>query len=327
MKVKKINTFTLCFLAALALIFPFFADNYILCIGISVLISALMGQSWNIMSGYAGQFSFGHAVFFGIGAYTSTALYTMFGVSPFVGMFVGAIAAALVGMAIGFLSFRYKLKGDYFALSTLAFAEIFRILVNNTKTLNGPAGILIPYMKDPVNYQFADDKAYYAVILVLVCIATLFIFVMTRSKLGLNLVAIKENQEAAAALGVNVLKYKLIAIGVSSAFAALAGTFYAQYYGFIDPTIVFAATISVSAIVPCIIGGSGTLYGPLIGALIIIPMQEICNSVFSASSGVNMIVYGALIVVFILFCPEGLYGRVTKLLTKKGDKNGIAQSE
>ncbi|MBQ9941569.1 MAG: branched-chain amino acid ABC transporter permease, partial [Christensenellaceae bacterium] len=292
MKTKKVDKVTLFILAAVGLIFPLMADNYILCIGISVLIAALLGQSWNIMSGYAGQFSFGHAVFFGIGAYTSTALYTMGGVSPWIGMIAGALIAALVGVIIGFLSFRYKLRGDYFALATLAFAEIFRIIFNNSKSLGGAAGILIPYLKDPAQFQFASDKTYYLVILAMVGIATAFIAWMSRHKLGLNLVAIKSNQEAAAALGVDVLKYKLIAIAVSAAFAALAGTFYAQYYGFIDPSIVFVATISVEAIVPCIIGGSGTMCGPLLGALIIIPLQEVCNSLFTASSGVNMIIYG-----------------------------------
>ncbi len=318
MSTKNINRVTLSVLLIVGILFPLFADFYVLCIGISVLIAALLGQSWNIMSGYAGQFSFGHAVFFGIGAYTSTALYTMLGVNPWIGMFIGAGVAAGVGAIIGFLSFRYKLRDDYFALATLAFAEIFRIIVNNTKSLGGATGILIPYLQDPLKFQFVSDKTYYYVIFIFVAVATVFIALMSRSKLGLNLVAIKGNQEAAAALGVNVLKYKLIAISSSAAFAAIAGTFYAQYYGFIDPSIVFAATISVEAIVPCIIGGSGTLYGPLLGALLIIPLQELCNSVFTSISGVNMIVYGAVIVAFILFCPDGIFGRVMKLKDKKG---------
>ncbi len=317
MNTKNINRITLSLLLIVGVLFPFFADYYILCIGINLLVAALLGQSWNIMSGYAGQFSFGHAVFFGIGAYTSTALYTMLGVSPWIGMIFGALMAAAVGAAIGFLSFRYKLRDDYFALATLAFAEIFRILVNNTKSLGGATGILIPYLQDPSEFQFASDKTYYYVILMLVALATVFIAVMSKSKPGLNLIAIKGNQEAAAALGVNVLKYKLIAISSSAAFAALAGTFYAQYYGFIDPSIVFASSISVEAIVPCIIGGSGTLYGPLLGALLIIPLQEICNSLFTGVSGVNMIVYGAVIVAFILFCPDGIFGRIMKLNKKK----------
>ena len=318
MSIKKINRIICIALVVIGILFPFVVNPYVLCIGISILIAALLGQSWNIMSGYAGQFSFGHAVFFGIGAYSSTALYTMFGLTPWIGMIVGAMLAALVGAGIGFLSFRYKLRGDYFALATLAFAEMFRILVNNTKGLGGAGGILIPYLQDSAEFQFADDKMYYFVILVMVGLATVLISKMAKSKLGLNLVAIKSNQEAAAALGVNVLKYKLIAISISAMFAAIAGTFYAQYYGFIDPSIVFASSISVEAIVPCIIGGSGTLYGPLFGALIIIPLQELSNSLFMASSGINMIVYGVLIVVFILFCPDGVYGRMIKRLTRKG---------
>ncbi len=320
MNTKKFNSITLTALIIVGVLFPIIFDGYVLCIGISVLIAALLGQSWNIMSGYAGQFSFGHAVFFGIGAYTSTFLYTKFGISPWIGMFAGAALAALVGAIIGFLSFRYKLRDDYFALATLAFAEIFRIIVNNTSTLGGATGLLIPYLENPAEYQFSGDKTYYFVILTLVCLATVFIYLLTKSKTGLNLVAIKANQEAAAALGVDVLKHKLIAISSSAIFAALAGTFYAQYYGFIDPSIVFDSAISVEAIVPCIIGGSGTLVGPLLGALLIIPLQEFCNSVFTSISGINMIVYGVLIVLFIMFCPDGIYGRIIKYVGKRKEK-------
>jgi branched-chain amino acid transport system permease protein len=135
---------------------------------------------------------------------------------------------------------------------------------------------------------------------------------MSRRKLGLCLIAIRENQEAAASLGVPVLRYKLTAMAISAAIAVMGGTFYAQYYGFIDPTVVFAASISVEAIVPCIIGGAGTLSGPLLGALLIVPLQEISNNLFEGISGVNMILYGALIVVFVVFCRNGIYGTVIR---------------
>ena len=314
MKTKRLEQGTLIVLLAIACIFPFLSGRYMLSVGISILIMALLGQSWNIMSGYAGQFSFGHAAFFGIGAYTSSILYLDHGISPWFGMIVGMCLAALVGLLIGVLSFRYKLRGDFFALVTLAFAEILRVLFNNTKALKGAAGVLIPYRINWQEFQFASDRAFYFVLLAIVIIVTVFIAMMSRRKFGICLVAIKENQDAASSLGVPVLKYKLLAMAISAAFAAMAGTFYAQYYGFIDPSVVFAASISVEAIVPCIIGGSGTLGGPLLGALIIIPLQEFSNNLFEGTNGVNMIIYGCLIVLFVVFCRDGIYGTIIRRL-------------
>lgn len=314
METKKLEKLTLFILLAAAVIFPMFSGRYLLSVGISVLIMALLGQSWNIMSGYAGQFSFGHAAFFGVGAYTSSILYVDYGISPWIGMIAGMCFAAMVGALIGILSFRYRLRGDFFALVTLAFAEILRVLFNNLKLLKGAEGVLIPYREQWTEFQFSEDQTFYFVLLAMVAIATIFIAVMSRRKLGICLVAIKENQGAARSLGVPVLKYKLIAISVSAAFAAMAGTFYAQYYGFIDPGVVFAAAISVEAIVPCIIGGAGTLGGPLLGALIIIPLQEISNTVFEGTNGLNMIIYGALIVIFVVFCRDGIYGTIIRRL-------------
>ncbi len=314
---KIINWCVLAVLVVALIVFPFVANGYILSVGISILITALLGQSWNLMSGYAGQFSFGHAAFFGLGAYTTAILYVDCGVTPWVGMIAGMGVSALVGVGIGYLSFRYRLKGDYFALATLAFAEIFRIIFNNTKALKGANGILIPYKQDWLQFAFASDITYFFIILAMVALATVCIYVMNKQKVGLNLIAIRENQDAANALGVNVLKYKLIAMATSAAMAAMAGAFYLLYYGFIDPTVAFSAEISVEAIVPCIIGGTGTLFGPILGAILIIPLQELCNLLFTNVSGINMIVYGVIIVVFIIFCPNGLYGRFVKRRKKK----------
>ena len=314
MKTKRLEQGTLLVLLAAAIVFPFLSGRYLLSVGISIMLMALLGQSWNIMSGYAGQFSFGHAAFFGIGAYASSILYLDHGLSPYLGMLVGMVLAALVGVLIGFLSFRYKLRGDFFALVTLAFAEILRVLFNNSKALKGAGGVLIPYKNAWAEFQFSDDRAFYFILLAMVIIATAFIYMMSTRKFGVCLVAIKENDDAARSLGVPVLKYKLIAMAISAAFAAMAGTFYAQYYGFIDPTVVFAASISVEAIVPCIIGGSGTLGGPLLGALVIIPLQEISNNLFEGTNGVNMIIYGCLIIMFVVFCRDGIYGSIIRRL-------------
>ena len=318
MKADRIERVSLLVLAVIAVLFPFFSNRYIMSIGISMLVMALLGQSWNIMSGYAGQFSFGHAAFFGVGAYTSSILYVDFGVSPWIGMLAGVLAAVLVGVLIGFLSFRYRLKGDFFALVTLAFAEILRVLFNNSKALKGAGGILIPYKNAWQEFQFADDRIFYFIILIMVVLATVYIAVMRRGKFGICLIAIKENQNAAMSLGVPALRYKLTAMAISAGIAALAGTFYAQYYGFIDPGVVFAASISVEAIVPCIIGGAGTLSGPLFGALIIIPLQEMSSNLFNGINGLNMIIYGLLIVFFIVLCPHGIYGSLIQKM--KGDK-------
>lgn len=319
MKIKKVEQLTLIILLLIAIIYPFLSGRYMLSVGISILLMALLGQSWNIMSGYTGQFSFGHAAFFGIGAYTSSILYVDYNVSPWIGIFIGMIFAAVVGMIIGFLSFRYKLRGDFFALVTLAFAEILRVLFNNTKVLKGATGVLIPYKDSWIEFQFANDCVFYFVLLTMVIAATLFIVIMSCRKFGICLVAIRENQDAAGSLGVPVLRYKLIAMAISAAIASMAGTFYAQYYGFIDPTVVFAASVSVEAIIPCIIGGSGTLGGPLLGALIIVPLQEISNNMFEGVNGVNMIIYGVLIVLFVVFCRNGIYGTIIRRL--KGVKN------
>lgn len=314
MKTKRLEQGSLGVLFLIAIIFPLFSGRYMLSVGISVLLMALLGQSWNIMSGYAGQFSFGHAAFFGIGAYASSILYVDYNISPWIGMIAGMCLAALTGVLIGFLSFRYKLRGDFFALVTLAFAEILRVLFNNIKALKGATGVLIPYKDAWSEFQFANDRVFYFILLGMVIAATIFIAVMSRRKFGVCLVAIKENQEAAGSLGVPVLPYKLIAMAISAAIAAMAGTFYAQYYGFIDPTVVFAASISVEAIVPCIIGGAGTLGGPLLGALIIIPLQEVSNNLFEGINGLNMILYGILIVLFVVFCRDGIYGTVIRRL-------------
>lgn len=321
---KRIAVLIISIIAVISLCFlPFVVNRYIYSVIISLLITALLGQSWNLMSGYAGQFSFGHATFFGLGAYTSTYLYTSFGISPWLGMLGGMVIAALVGVVIGYLSFRYKLRGDFFALVTLAFAELFRVLFNNLSTFGGAMGILLklPLDDNILMYEFTKYESYYFVILLLVVIASVFIYLLSKNRFGLNLIAIKTNINAAGSLGVNVLGNQLLAMAISAAIAAAAGTFYAQYYGFIDPTVVFESSISVKAIVPCIIGGSGTAIGPLLGALIIVPLQEICNSIFEGVAGLNMILYGVLIVIFVLYCPNGITGILRKIkVLKKGDK-------
>lgn len=324
MKMKKRNILLLLFLAAVALIPVFTDDQYYLHIGILILYTALISQAWNILSGFSGQFSFGHAAFFGTGAYASSILLTKFGVSPWIGMFVGAGAAILIGLFIGFLSFRYKLRGVFFALGTLAFAEILRIIVQNFDFFNKTLGVLIPLDPNPAMFQFESRVGYFYVILIFTSLVTLLVHFISRSRLGYNLIAIRENEEAAQSLGVNTYKNKMIAMALSSGLTAIGGTFYAQYILFIEPPTTFGNDVSVNIILPTIIGGAGTVLGPIVGAFLLIPIGEITSSLFGNFVGVNLMVYGVILVLVILYLPEGIVGwfqnRIKKYEAKKRNK-------
>ncbi len=295
-------------LVAALVVFPFAAGDYAVNFMITILFTAYLAQCWNIMSGYAGQFSFGHAAFFGIGAYVSTLLYVDYGLTPWIGMFAGAASAAAVGALIGFLSFRYKLKGDYFALATLAFAEMLRVFVNNMAFTHGSVGVTILYKDQWTEYLFSDKRAYYFIMLVMVAALTFMVSRLTRTKTGLYFVAIRENEDAANALGVNPFRTKLAALMLSSALTALLGTFYAQYYLYIDPSIAFGIHVSQNSIMPCIIGGVGTVFGPVLGAFVMVPLSEITNVLFAGSKGLNMLIYGIILIAVIMYLPNGLLG-------------------
>lgn len=290
------------------LILPFVASDYYLHIGIMALMYAFLSQSWNIMSGYSGQFSFGHAAFFGIGAYISSTLFIKYEISPWIGMFAGAAISLLVGLLIGFLTFRYKLKGFYFALATLAFAEIVRTIVQNTEYFNGTLGIMVPLNSDPLLFQFSSRIGYFYVILIMVILITLLVHKISKSKLGFSLVSIRENEDAAKSLGVNTYKYKMIAVALSSGLTALGGTFYAQYLLIIEPTAVFASQMSVAILLPAILGGAGTVLGPVIGSFIITPLGEFTTAFFSGVTGLQFVIYGLILMVAILYLPNGVVG-------------------
>lgn len=260
------------------------------------------------MSGYTGQFSFGHAAFFGIGAYTSSILLVKYEISPWIGLIFGFLIALLIGLLIGFLSFRYKLKGAYFTLATLAFAEIIRIIVENTDYLNSTLGISLPLNSDPLLFQFESRVTYLYVIMGMLSLLTLVVYKISRSKLGFNLVAIRENEAAAQSLGVNTFKNKMIAIGLSSGFTAIGGTFYAQYILYVQPPTVFASSLSVEILLPAIIGGIGTVMGPIIGSIIITPLGEITSMFLGNYAGVRFITYGLIIILIITYLPQGIVG-------------------
>ncbi|MBQ2100190.1 MAG: branched-chain amino acid ABC transporter permease [Lachnospiraceae bacterium] len=310
----------ICAVSVFILLTPQMLSNYRLNLVISILTTAYFAQCWNLMSGYTGQFSFGHAAFYGLGAYTSSILFVDYGVNPWIGLICGMAVSGIVAAGIGYLSFHYNLKGDYFALATMAFCEIFRVIFKNTKALHAASGVSIPFSKKFALMQFGSKAGFLYVAFIMLAVITFGLYKIRRTKMGLYFVAVRENEDAARALGINAFKYKMIALIASAMLSAVGGTFYAQYYLYIDPTICFGNTVSVSAITPCIIGGVGTVFGPIIGAAIIKPISEITNSALSSFVGMNMVVYGLILVVVIMVMPKGVIGLVQELRVKMGKK-------
>jgi branched-chain amino acid transport system permease protein len=297
--------------AALALGVPPFASPYVVHILVLVLFFAYLGTAWNILGGYAGQFSFGHAAFFGLGAYTSTLLLVRAGVSPWLGLGAGGLVAAAFGCFAGSLAFRYGLRGPYFALVTLAFAEMLRLIAVNWMGIGGPMGILIPLPRGGDSWwrlQFREKLPYYYVMLGLLAVALWLTRRLERSRLGYTLAAIRENEDAAEASGVDTRRAKLAAMALSSFLTALGGTFYAQYFSFVDPTLAFGVPVSVEILLRPIVGGPGTLAGPLLGSLVLTPLSELTRWAIRGRPGVDLMIYGAILVVVITFLPRGLIG-------------------
>jgi len=278
---------------------------------IVTLVWATSAQAWNIMSGYTGQFSFGHAAFFGLGAYATIIGIREFGLSPWVGMACGSVVAGLYGLGIGALTFRYKLTGHYFALATLAFAELLRFLFNNVAWLGGASGFFKPlpreYAGGPglVAFQFLGELPYYYVILAFLVVVTLVSLAVKQSKLGLYFFAIRERERAAAAVGIPTYRYKLIGVSLSAFLTAWPGAFWAMYFDTIRPDTVFDLLVNVEVLLPAIVGGVGTVLGPIVGALVVTPASELARQSVELS-GLNNVIYGAVLVGIVLYSPAGV---------------------
>lgn len=275
---------------------------------IMTLYAALLGQAWNILGGYGGQVSFGHAAYFGTGAYTVAVLQVQFGLNPWIGLAAGGVAAAAVGAFIGLCTFRYGLRGSYFALVTLAFAEVLRILSNSVEFTGAGVGLLIPLERSAVNFQFLSKAGFFWVIWVMTLAAFLTVWKIGNSRFGAQLTAVRDNEDAARALGVDAFRVKMGAIMLSGFFTGLAGVFYAQYYLYLDPHIAYGAAISVESLLVPIIGGMGTLFGPLLGAAALQGLSELSRAVIGDAPGISLVLYGVLLVVMVLFMPRGLAG-------------------
>ncbi|MGL4441629.1 MAG: branched-chain amino acid ABC transporter permease [Bosea sp. (in: a-proteobacteria)] len=283
------------------------------------MIITLAAQGWNILGGYGGQFSFGHAVFFGTGAYAMALLQVRFGINPWLALPLAMALGAAVGFAIGYLSFRARLRGSYFALVTLAFAEVFRISANAWGFTGGAAGVLVPLKLDAANMQFADKRLVYWLALAFVAAALALTLAITRSRFGAQLVAVRENEEAARALGVDALAVKLKAITLSGGITAAAGCLYTQKFLYLDATLAYGPWISVEALLAPIIGGVGTVFGPLVGAVVLLGLGEVTKTVFAnlmggSVPGVDLVVFGVLLIICVAYAPRGVLGLVLGLV-------------
>jgi branched-chain amino acid transport system permease protein len=281
------------------------------------LIITLAAQGWNLLAGYGGQFSFGHAAFFGTGSYAIALLQVRFGINPWLALPAAIAFGGFAGFLIGLLSFRAKLRGSYFALVTLAFAEVFRILANAWTFTGGAAGVLVPLKVDAANMQFADKRVLYWFCLVFVAAALLLTQAIARSRFGAWLVAVRENEDAARALGVDTLRVKLQAITLSAMLTATAGCLYVQKFLYLDANLAYGPWISVEALLAPIIGGLGTVFGPLLGAVALLGLGEVTKQALQswtggAVPGVDLIIYGALLILCVAFAPKGIMGIIRR---------------
>jgi branched-chain amino acid transport system permease protein len=318
MKPRAAAIIVLALTLALALAAPRYLSDHQVHVLVQILLFAYLSSCWNILGGFTGQLSFGHALFMAVGAYTSTLLLLHFGLSPWLGMLAGGALAAILGLFIGYLSFRYGIKGTYFVLVTLAFTEIARIVALNTPAIGGALGLYIAIKSDNFwQLKFVNKSNYFYVILALLLLVLAVSAWLERSRTGHRLIAIRENEGAAEALGINLLRYKLFATALSAFLTALGGTFYAHYVTFIDPNTLLNMNMALEITIYSIVGGIGTLVGPLLGAAFLVPIAEWVRVALGNNyAGIHLVVYGLILMAVIRFAPDGLLGLIKFMRSK-----------
>ena len=300
-------------LAAILLVLPLAVSNaFAIDIFIRVLLFAFIGVAWNLMGGYAKQLSLGHAAYFGLGAYTSTILLIRFGISPWIGILAGGVVAMLASLPIGALCFR--LRGPYFAIATIATAQVLMLLFLKFRDFAwGAEGTTLPNLGNaPLMMQFDSKAAYYYIALAMLAVGLAVTYRIERSWMGYYLVAVGEDEDAAEAIGVDAMRIKRHIYLISAFLTALAGTFYIQYIYFIDPNTAFSFNVSVEAALVSIVGGIGTLWGPVVGTVLLEATSALLQSwLGSGHGGVQLTVYSLILIAVILWRPAGLIGFFT----------------
>lgn len=308
----------LAILLALALGLPAFVTSPThLNLAILILMAAQIGVSWNIVGGYAGQVSLGHVAFYGIGAYTSAIMFSIWGINPWIAMVTGGLIAASTSLIIGWSCFR--LKGHYFAMATIAVAEIIQIIFTNWDFAGAAVGLTIPMSDEGWSKMiFGGKEPYYYIALGLLLVTLLANFWIERSYLGYYFRAIKDEPDAARSLGVSLSKYKQIAFAVSSFFTAMGGSLYAQKELYIDPASVLGTGISIKMALVSILGGVGTLFGPVVGAGLLTAIEEGTRTFFGGTGrGTDLIIYAALIIAIAVYYPNGIVGYVRTYFARR----------
>jgi branched-chain amino acid transport system permease protein len=308
-------------LAAGLIALPQMASHYILSVATLALYFAFTGQAWNVMMGFAGQLSLGHSLFVGLGAYAAAALFTKFGVGPWAGVWLAMVLCAAAGTAIGLLAFRFAISGVYFALLTIAFAEFTRIGFDHIGWLGGPGGLFLKVGQrssiDLANLRGTPAMFYY-VMLVLTAGALALCAWLLRSRAGYYWQAIREDEDAARALGINTFRWKLLAVAISAAMTAVAGVFFAFYYNNLFPEQIFHISQSIEIILGPIVGGVGTLFGPIVGAALLATLADGLNNLVAMLGwdlpGVKQVFYGVILLLVVMFLPHGVWPPLAKRL-------------
>ncbi len=296
------------FVLVVALVPVLTSSGVILNFVMTALYACLLAQAWNILGGFGGQFSFGHALFFGTGAYAQAILQLQFNVNAWVALPLAMGASAMVGAWVGALSFRYGLKGSYFALVTLAFAEVFRIVALSVPFTGAGVGLMLPLQSSAAAMQFGTRAGFAWLMLGLVALALCVTVWLRHSRFGAYLQAVRDNEDAARAIGVNPFQVKLLATVLSGGLMGAGGAFYVQVFQYIDPSIAYGPHTSVEALVGAIVGGMGTLWGPVVGALALHVLADLTRNLFGQLPGINMVIYGAVLVMIVMFLPRGIAG-------------------
>ena len=304
---------------------PLAADRYLLSVLILVFYFAYLGQAWNLLMGFAGQLSLGHALYLGLGAYTATALWTLFGIGPWIGVFIAIPVAAAAGMFVGWLGWRFAIEGVYFALLTIAFAEFTRIGFDHLQVTGASAGLFLS-VNSPGSDKWwnlgGGPLLYYYLALILAAGATFLVAYLRQSPLGYRWLAVREDPEAARAVGIDIFRARMVAMLFSASMTAVGGVFYGFYYRNLFPSQVFDIGRSIELILAPIIGGLGTIFGPVVGAIILTPLGESLTALMEAlginAPGVKLIFYGLMLMVIISLRPDGVWPWLARRLGLSG---------